>query len=138
MVAALHSPFAETVVLDLDVCVLRPTLHHFLQPLESFDITMVWECCVQGPRPAFGTGWEPNTGVFGVSRRPNSLRLLHEWHSEFVSHPSRYLAFSSKDQQALLAVLMGRRNFSFLPLPAAFNFRTFTMPAGPTDRFSGS
>ena len=141
VVAALHSPFARTIVLDADTCVLRSiALPHMLAPLEHFDFVSTWSCCARMrgrtrsnyTEPLYGTGWEPNAGVFAVSRRPSSLRLLRAWWREFDAHYDRYNTYTSKEQQALLEVFArSGAKYSFFPMPATFNLRPMTTGASP-------
>jgi hypothetical protein len=46
-VAALFSPFNETLVMDTDICVLDAVdlPNAFFAPLQDFDYVSAWECC---------------------------------------------------------------------------------------------
>jgi hypothetical protein len=71
-------------------------------------------------------GSEPQTGAFSVRRQARGL--MRAWYArEFYRHEERYRNYSSSDQQALLAVLR-HHQYSFFPLPGAFNYRPQTMP----------
>ena len=127
-VAAYHSPFDQTLVLDADACVVHNRLKEVFTPLRDFDFVSVWECCAKGGQPIYGTGWEPQTGVFAI--RNTARQLMMDWYNEFWSRTAHYKTFSSTDQQAMLRVLLDHR-YSYFPLPSTYNFRTYTMPLSP-------
>jgi hypothetical protein len=84
-VDAYHSPFLETLVMDTDTCVRSRQVMHMFAPLQDFDFVAVWECCALWGSPnrtrfearadavAYGTGWEPNTGVFTIRQSARQL-----------------------------------------------------------------
>jgi len=117
--------------MDTDTCVVSAEpLKHIFDVLQDFDFTSVWECCALPTSLAlYGTGYEPQTGVFGI--RASAAQLVRDWHAEFFAHEAHYQQFSSTDQQAMLQVLH-RGSYTFFPLPAEFNYRQFTLPTSPS------
>jgi len=135
-VAAAHSPFEKTIVMDTDTCVMHDSLQEMLAPLDDdFDFVSTWECCAvsrnSSRQPTWGTGWEPQTGVFAI-RRSTAKALCFAWYDEFVSQQSYYEQLTSTDQQALLTVFRTKPIFRYLPFPSSFNFRPGTMPVSRT------
>lgn len=129
-VAAWNSPFDWTLVMDTDTCVVSPHLDQMFDPLSDVDFVSTWECCALPQSEAiYGTGFEPQTGVFAVKRSADSKRdLMRAWWQEYFNNESHYTKFSSTDQQAMLKVLI-TQNWKSYPLPALFNFRDYTMPS---------
>ena len=55
-VAAYHSPYRRTLVMDTDACVRSSRLTQMFGPLADFDFVSVWECCAKGAMSAYKTG----------------------------------------------------------------------------------
>lgn len=111
-VAAYHSPYRRTLVMDTDACVRSSRLTQMFGPLADFDFVSVWECCAKGAMSAYKTGWEPQTGVFALRR---SARALVQWFRTFYKAETHYERFTSSDQQALLDTLRKKQTYSFFP-----------------------
>lgn len=136
------SPFQHTIVLDMDTLVLSDEIEQIFPVLSAgFDLTAVFECCAfpdphhdprysgahRTPRTPLLHGWEMHTGVVGytdtahmVEHANASIRI---WGAS-----GQIRGYSSFEQQAETLAL-ARSSLRWLPLPATFAVRRYTVTA---------